>query len=593
MGCVAGKLMQTNDIHRLGVVLGRSSSQRYEDESDVSSTSSGSSVSTQDLTTLDDDEDEQEVFEETVLYKLAKQWSWPAIIYRCETHPHEACSLYQNENHESLLHWICFGRPPVEVVQAVLKANPKAASIRNSMTGDYPLHVACAYRASESVIQLLIDTFPKALSVLGHEFQYTPLHLVCDYGCSVDVFQTLITACVQLYHDPIFPLQEPSSTLTSLSRMDKPQRRSYSPIQLKYTGGERPIEILCSRNEQTLACILWAENVNEAGKKARILWSKVSMLIKAEYNLTMMNAMRKQEASHDLNHDFHYYNTQSFDFFSHHKTTLLHSILSIRPYYPRLLIQIIIHLFPEYLSQADIFGRLPLHIHVSTPTYMDEINNFDTEFTMDHVFNNNNNFLQSSVPISSDPKCTTEQVLYNLVTRYPQAAQTRDMNRNLPFSLATYYSKHKKFFFANKKLHSDNGIDNDDNDYVNSSIKDLDAYWIGNFAWEHGMKHLLYCHPEALESCSNESSCKFPYLSLKTFKNCINSITIRKYNNDQEERDEMDSSRSHDDPVVWEDNELKVTCYPFLLEQIGKGKTVTDFNAMFQVLKNKPELFRR
>ena len=74
-----------------------------------------------------------------LLYALCRRWAWPAVTFRCESHPEEASVTHRDNNGDTVLHWACFGNPPLDTVQALLTADPQLASARNHK-GDLPIH---------------------------------------------------------------------------------------------------------------------------------------------------------------------------------------------------------------------------------------------------------------------------------------------------------------------------------------------------------------------------------------------------------------------------------------------------------------------
>jgi Ankyrin repeat len=72
-----------------------------------------------------------------LLFNLCRRWAWPAIEFRCQSHPHEADA--RDSCGDTALHWVAFGNPPLEVVRALLSACPNLASIPNN-EGKIPLH---------------------------------------------------------------------------------------------------------------------------------------------------------------------------------------------------------------------------------------------------------------------------------------------------------------------------------------------------------------------------------------------------------------------------------------------------------------------
>lgn len=73
------------------------------------------------------------------IFYLAQCWAWESISFRCETHPHEISSSITDGNGDNVLHWVSFGNPPVEVVDALLIAEPGLAKVANNC-GQFPLH---------------------------------------------------------------------------------------------------------------------------------------------------------------------------------------------------------------------------------------------------------------------------------------------------------------------------------------------------------------------------------------------------------------------------------------------------------------------
>jgi hypothetical protein len=72
-----------------------------------------------------------------LLFNLCRRWAWPAVEFRCQSHPHEASA--QDERGDTALHWVVFGNPPVGAIQALLTACPDLASVANQ-EGRLPLH---------------------------------------------------------------------------------------------------------------------------------------------------------------------------------------------------------------------------------------------------------------------------------------------------------------------------------------------------------------------------------------------------------------------------------------------------------------------
>jgi hypothetical protein len=124
------------------------------------------------------------------LYYLARAWAWKEVAQRAESNPSEARADLRDHAGDTILHTACRNKSPVETVQALLKACPALARVRN---GKYhlPLHVASSYRAPDEVIQTLINAYPESPGMMNGAGSYT-LHVLCDYGCSVDTIQCIL-----------------------------------------------------------------------------------------------------------------------------------------------------------------------------------------------------------------------------------------------------------------------------------------------------------------------------------------------------------------------------------------------------------------
>lgn len=118
----------------------------------------------------------------------ARSWAWGAVAYRCQTHPGEASAVdYLGDN---ALHWASFGRPPLEAVEQLLKADPTLAQVANKK-GHLPLHVASSYKATPQVLRAILNAYPQAAGIPTHSGSY-PLHLYCDFGGTLDALRILL-----------------------------------------------------------------------------------------------------------------------------------------------------------------------------------------------------------------------------------------------------------------------------------------------------------------------------------------------------------------------------------------------------------------
>ena len=92
------------------------------------------------------------------------------------------------------LHLACWGNPPLEVVQALLKACPPAATDKDIL-GNTPLHIASGYPGTDPyLIREILEFCPTAASIINKE-GLTPLHVACRHAPNnVGVISALIDA---------------------------------------------------------------------------------------------------------------------------------------------------------------------------------------------------------------------------------------------------------------------------------------------------------------------------------------------------------------------------------------------------------------
>ena len=84
-------------------------------------------------------DDDEPLHNMSLLYSCCKQWAWPAVTFRCTTHPHEASVNFRDKNRDTTLHLACIGKPPIDAVEALLTACPELACATNN-DGNLPLH---------------------------------------------------------------------------------------------------------------------------------------------------------------------------------------------------------------------------------------------------------------------------------------------------------------------------------------------------------------------------------------------------------------------------------------------------------------------
>lgn len=118
----------------------------------------------------------------TLLYKLIEGKDWDAAITRVEKAPLEAntwVARYEAGDASKLrwrllpLHACCIFRAPVALLEALLRAFPDGAQMKDDQ-GMLPVHLACRNGASKGVVMMLLDAFPESVSLKDRKGR-TPL----------------------------------------------------------------------------------------------------------------------------------------------------------------------------------------------------------------------------------------------------------------------------------------------------------------------------------------------------------------------------------------------------------------------------------
>lgn len=133
---------------------------------------------------------------------LIKNLKWKSVIERLECNPDEASyelngvmtrGGFTAGSGMTPLHYACERKPPLEVVEALIEANPEAVSQRMMPGGCLPLHIACTWHSSPSVVASLLAADPltaKGTDELGNR----PLHSACFSGADLQIVQDLLSA---------------------------------------------------------------------------------------------------------------------------------------------------------------------------------------------------------------------------------------------------------------------------------------------------------------------------------------------------------------------------------------------------------------
>jgi hypothetical protein len=277
------------------------------------------------------------------LYTLARRWAWEAVVFRCQTHPHEARSDMVDASGDTILHWTCFGSPPLHAVEILLETCPDLAKIAN-LKGNLPLHVASSYRASGEIIRALLKVYPAAAGIPNQDGSWA-LHLCCDYGSSVDSIVALV---------------ETQEGMSSLQRKDGIYQRT--PLQIlnerkNMVQFHQSLEYLrlCRQRQRDIP-------PNDHAEHAR-LEASIEVLHEMEFwnkarLLALAQALRRPITLEDVN-----------------RPGIVHACIGMYGCPPSLR-EFAILLKVDELLQPDAQGRLPLHLACavsSSPSVVAEV----------------------------------------------------------------------------------------------------------------------------------------------------------------------------------------------------------------------------
>jgi len=319
-----------------------------------------------------------------LLYALCKQWAWPAITFRCETHPQEASAQFTDERGDTALHWVVFGKPPVAVIHALVKACP-ALAFTSNRGGQLPIHVAASYRASGAVIRALVHSYPNGAGAPVPGKGSCPLHLMCDYGSSLDSIRAILESKAGVsslrVNDRIFD-RTPLRILNLRKNMYAFHLVVSDLRNIRRTQKElKEAMLLEGAYDQSQLDAL--ENQVEPFREYEF-WKTASLLIHTEYTNTIVN-----EDAGSIN--------TIIDEGTHYQSFILNACTTLCDHCPPSLTELALLLHPEQLLHGDEQGRLPLHNAAQRPD---------------------------------------STVLLDLLYACPQATKIRDANGFLPLQLA-------------------------------------------------------------------------------------------------------------------------------------------------------------
>lgn len=135
------------------------------------------------------------------LPSLIRSQNWEGALARLELNPQDAekeLTVTTRGGFTSTtgfmpLHYACERSPPIEVIEALIAACPRAVATRAMPGGALPLHVAATWYAPVDVVSLLISVDRNACKT-HDELGNLPLHSACFSGTSVKVVEALLRA---------------------------------------------------------------------------------------------------------------------------------------------------------------------------------------------------------------------------------------------------------------------------------------------------------------------------------------------------------------------------------------------------------------
>jgi ankyrin repeat protein len=431
-----------------------------------------------------------------LLYTLARNWVWPAVTVRCQTHPHEASERIQDYLGDTVLHWAAFGRAPLETVRTLLEVNPKLATIPNA-NGLLPLHVACSYRATSAVIKTILQAYPEAANSLSYKGS-CPLICLCDYGGSSSYYLGMdimnhhhdhrwvlhrsydsvacIRAILETTHgmksvttvDPLYqrrPLYILNSrknsadehrNTESIRSMRMQQRAIRNDIQKLHSQEQRRqrllIPIAATATTTTNNDDAWPEKVHLLELQLAVLehdirqyqftefWQKVSLLLVAEYQILQQQTFPEHGMGARMPRCMLQPVSDNDEDYQNDAAALevLHASVGI-PDCPASLQQSAILLYEHLL------GKEKQH---------DDDDDDDTE--------NDPSVLALHVAVSNPG--ASSKLVSNLIVAYPEATQRRDRNGKLPLQLALERMRNQHQHLLQCIRHSSGEEEEDDDD---------------------------------------------------------------------------------------------------------------------------------
>jgi ankyrin repeat protein len=88
------------------------------------------------------------------------------------------------------LHYACYKKPSLEMVQVLVERNPAALEAANN-AGNLPLHYACLYKAPLEAVQFLVERNPATAGMVDTSGAF-PFDIACHQEASLEVLRVLV-----------------------------------------------------------------------------------------------------------------------------------------------------------------------------------------------------------------------------------------------------------------------------------------------------------------------------------------------------------------------------------------------------------------
>ena len=312
------------------------------------------------------------LFGEPAVFIYAQEGKWGMLIQDTFTRPADV--YFKDRCRNTALHIACRMQPPIDAIQALVRAYPGAAFIK-TVDGMTPLHFACYCGASVDVVRLLIGIGAENVKKLDKRGR-SPLHCSCAGFRTKDKHEILR---ILLEVDPEMASREDNMGRTPLSLMLD-----------DYV--EEIEEITCMNGNHSFSSnsISHSHRSTNANPRAEIISEELedclkctTILLRAAYHGSVSDLILTREPFR-----------------------LLHASVGTSccpPHFIRLALKI----KPNQISEPDLNGNLPLHIAAQT-----SVSSHSTR--IDIRFN----------------------IIESILTLYPMAARISNNNGSLPLALA-------------------------------------------------------------------------------------------------------------------------------------------------------------